>query len=1465
MQPFAKYLIFFILSFCPAMMLSQGDDYRFEQLPPEIGFSNTGISDILEDHRGFLWMATWSGLAKYDGYSVKMYRQEPGNANGLKSNKITRLFEDSKGRLWFGTNYTGFYRYDREHDVFVQYSHNPEDMNSLSNDNVWSIFEDNEGIFWIGTEKGLNRFNPETGQFVHYENDPSDTRSLSHNFVYSVTQTPDGSLWAGTEEGLNRMVKKEGQEYFIRYNLASKGIPLEDLQAHNFAYHLIPSRFDPHLLWVCTSIGLQRVRFSDDNLDKLEVQFLGHDNGSYPLSHRFVPDVWQQDRYRLWVATYQGLDLLDFETGRVQYFYVKKGSRVLSGSSLVADVVLSLASDRTGNLWIGTDKGVNKLNLNAKAFHSISFDDGEESGNSIMSVIRASGNRGLWAGSRGGGLNFLPTGKNGLIQGKTSHYRIEVPKQKDLADFITSILLDREDWLWLATDGAGVIRVREADIPSQSVTLRNLRQFTKEDPLSDDYVMSLLQTSPGDIWLGYWDKGLDRYDATTGVFHHYLLTKNRTVNLQDFPIVHLAETVENGQSYLWLGTRGGGVYKLVFNRNENVLELVRHYRYDGSRVGSLSNDFINCFHLDQAGRLWIGTESGLNLLNESRGTSGDIFTVFSEKDGLYNGIIQSILSDENDNIWVSTQGGVSRLIFKDKNLVVNNFDVFDGLQDNFFNDEAAVLTTFGQLVFGGVNGLNIFQPSAIRIDSIPPKVAITDFRLFNKSVPIGKMENGRIILQKNISETTELSLGHWDNVISFEFTGLHFGEPKKIRYAYQLEGFDPGWVYANASQRTAHYTNLPYDNFTFKVKAANSDGVWSEPVTLHLKIRPPFWLTGWAYLIYALLFAGLLYGVRKITKLRTEYKHNLELERVEREKLEEVNRLKLQFFTNISHELRTPLTLIISPLEQLLQEQTGDRKLHKLFTRMHFNANRLLNMINQLLDIRKSEAGLMKLHVEEADIVEFCREIVTSFRNLAKQRDIQLKFSAEPELINAWFDHDQLEKVFFNLLSNAFKFTEDGGKVVFTVRSRSTSGASPALFQSPERSAKTEGGKDLQPAPEVLRDKKNRLLPVHFGAQPGWIEITVEDTGAGIPQDQLPYIFERFYQVEKSQEWARKGGTGIGLSLAKSIIENHHGNIGVTSEVGAGTTFRVSLLPGYAHFTEEERKPLEKLPKYFGTSSAHFILPDQPEELVETASVNGNGKPGAVSGEKPLLLIVEDNPDVRSYLLENMETDYRIQQAVDGVDGLEKALAEPPDLIIADIAMPRMDGIDLCGKIKTNINTSHIPVILLTARTSLVFKVDGYETGADDYVTKPFHMRLLKARIKNLIESRRKLREKFSRNFDLSPSEVVINSLDEQLLSQIKIVVEKHIDDSDFSVDQLAHAVHMSRVQLYRKLKSLIGQSPGQVIRVIRLKRALQLLETKQYNVSDVMYMVGYNDLKSFREQFKKEFGVSPSGYEKIG
>ncbi|HMQ45965.1 MAG TPA: two-component regulator propeller domain-containing protein [Saprospiraceae bacterium] len=1395
-------IVLFTACFLGAPLSGQNGalDYRFEKLPTEIGFSNTGINDILEDHRGFLWIATWSGLAKYDGYAVKMYRQQPDKANGLQSNKVTQLFEDRRGNLWIGTNYSGFYRYDRKLDVFEQFCKKPEDMNSLSNDNVWAVFEDKDGYIWIGTERGLNRFNPDTRQFVHYENDPTDERSLSHDFVYSIAQTEDGSLWVGTEEGLNRLVKNGNEEYFIRYDLTMEGISTDKLLPHNFIQKIIPSRYQENVIWLCTSIGVKKIGYSTDNPAYFDMQFFGNEPGNpNSISHPFVPDVLEEDASHVWVATYNGLNLLNTETGLIKRF----NSNPNDLKSLSNNVIMCLSKDRTGNLWIGMDKGINKLNLNAKAFISIRPESGDHTNSSIMCMIPAQSKKGIWAGSRGGGLNFLPMNEQGMLSGLSNNYRFSTSFMPELAGFITGLLLDQEGWLWVATDGAGVFRIKESAIAENIPTLSGFEQYNKKNQLSEDYVMAMLQSHSGDIWFGYWDKGLDRYDYSSGTFHHYPLSKNLNVNFQEFPIVHLMETLERGQPYLWLGTRGGGVYKLKFDEANQSLELIQRYRANNDEVGFLSSNFVNAFFIDHQNRLWVGTDSGLNLLDRKTGK----FISYYERDGLASGIIQSILEDSSGNIWVSTQQGISCLTFSGNKTRVKNYNSFDGLQDNFFNDDAAVKSKAGHLIFGGVSGLSIFKPEDIRLDTIAPKIAITDFRLFNRSVPIGAMENGRIILFDDIAESSALILSHRDRVVSFEFTGLHFDEPRKLQYAYQLEGFDADWIYTDASQRIAHYTNLPFGNFVFKVKSANGDGIWSEPVEVKLVLKPPFWRTGWAYSLYLLATIALIYLGVRVTRLRAEFRHSLQLERVEREKLEEVNRLKLQFFTNISHELRTPLTLIISPLEQLL-ENPADRKLYQLFTRMHFNANRLLTMINQLLDLRKSEAGQMKMKASEGNLAEFGKEITASFKNMADQKNIQLLFSSEPEVIHAWFDHDQFEKVLFNLLSNAFKFTPEGGGITVSIRQHEE------------------------------------------------IEIKVNDTGVGIPADHLPHIFDQFFQVESHRpEGARKGGgTGIGLALAKMIVEKHQGQIAVESTEGEGTTFTIKLLRGKDHFSADELYDIKETNHKL---IPDFTVPEFSEEAALTVPIQQNGY-----GRKPLILIVEDNPDIRSYLRENLQDDYQIAEAADGQEGLDKALADTPNLVLADIAMPKMDGIDLCARLKSNLQTCHVPVILLTARTSLVFKVDGFEKGADGYVTKPFNMRLLAARIRNLINSRKALQEHFAKSLDLNPADLTLNSLDEQFLSRMKLVMERHMDDSEFSVDQLAVALNMSRVKLYRKLKGLTGKSPNQIIRGFRLKRAAQLLENGQYNVSDVTYMVGYNDLRSFREQFKKEFGVSPSKYE---
>ncbi|MEM6347350.1 MAG: ATP-binding protein, partial [Bacteroidota bacterium] len=836
------------------------------------------------------------------------------------------------------------------------------------------------------------------------------------------------------------------------------------------------------------------------------------------------------------------------------------------------------------------------------------------------------------------------------------------------------------------------------------------------------------------------------------------------------------------------------------------LVLVRHFKFEPGQEGSLSNDYLNCLYLQNPDTLWIGTENGINVLDIPSGKMQH----FSEEDGVPKKWIQSIVADSKGHVWAGTQSGLCEISLGPSGPEITSYDVFDGLRNEFFSAQSAGYSKAGELIFGTVSGLGIFHPDDIRFNNLPPKVALNELRIFNRKVPIGPMSDGESILQKSIGETQEISLNHQQNVFSLGFVGLHTGESENISYAYKLEGFNQDWVYTETNNRQAHYTNLPYRSFTFMVKAGNSDGVWSEPVKLKINILPPFWRTYWAYILYALLFISLLYGVRKLTQLRAEYRHNLQLERVEREKLEEVTHMKQQFFTNISHELRTPLTLIISPLEQLIKDRNYDRSLYRSFQRMNLNANRLLTMINQLLDIQKTESGLMRLRVGKGNLSKFVGEVVLAFQGLAEQNKISLSFKPEAPNIEAFYDRDQLEKVLFNLLSNALKFTPSGGEVKVSLCTQN------------------------------LSDPK---------ALEGFVLLQVSDTGMGIAHEQLEHIFDRFYQAESKFE-SHRSGTGIGLSLSKSIVEAHHGQIWVKSKIDAGSSFFVSLPLGEAHFAKSE-----KIEAFEDSESLRQYVQLPLEAALVTTQREQKAKPDR------RLLLIEDNADIRLYLRENLQAEYEVFEAANGKEGLALALEHIPDLVVADIAMPEMDGISLCRELKSRVETSHIPVILLTARTSLIFKIDGLETGADDYITKPFNLRLLRVRINNLIESRRKLRQKFGENWEIASQDAVLNRLDEQFLADAQQAISERMDDPQFSVELLAEALNLSRMQLYRKLKALTDHSPNKLIRTVRLRQAAKLLKSKQYNVSEITYMVGYNDLKSFREQFKKEYGVSPSIY----
>ena len=1378
--PEARKLVFQTVVLLLHLMIplpGQQANLNFKHLTIENGLSQNAVYAILQDRRGFMWFGTKDGLNKYDGYTMTVYMSDPADSSSISNNSIKRLFEDSRGNLWIGTFDGGLNRMERDRETFHHFLFDPLNPHSLSGNHVTAIAEDSLGNLWVGTfNDGLNLLSreemttsaPSLKRFIH---DPANPASLSRDNVHDLLIDRQGMLWIGTGAGLNQLVDAN-MGRFQQYPITVKAPNTPSRPGDAAVNSIYLDQNDS--LWIGTTFGIAA-------FNRRSGEYLHYPNrqGIAGSSWGKVAGIADDPAGRLWLASPGGLMRFDPRDQRYTYF----DPDPLNPQGISHSGITTLIRDQRGAIWIGTSGyGVDIYDPQANRFNIFRGNRSTSSrpGNFTIRSLFEDHEGNIWIGSdvlyrwnrRSGELRSFESKSGNLDElGSTATW---------------SIIQDHRGDLWFGTY-RGLYRYHPAD------GVQRHFQFVSGNSsgLQEECIYGVFEDREGTIW-AVSERYLHRLDdPRRGIFRAYRFGENPPTNEPMSPSLY-----QDTDGDLWFATNQG-----LF-RFQPTAEAFTSFHNDPGDASSLSHNMIRAITPDpqQPERyLWIGTAGGgLNRLDRETLT----FEHFTTKDGLPNNVVYAVLPDAAGNLWMSTNRGLSR--FDPHSRRFDNFDVNDGLQSNEFNTSAFYESASGELFFGGINGFNYFYPQEIKIDSDAPEIVFTDLKLFNQTV---SPHDSNSVLSKVISRTEAITIPQRDNVISFEFAALDFTAPAKNRYAYKLEGFNQDWIQLG-TRRIVTFTNLDPGEYVLRVKGSNSSGVWNEQgAILKITITPPLWRTWWAYTLYFLAFLGIILAIRGYEVNRIQLKNRLELEQIESNSLRQLDQVKSRFFANISHEFRTPLTLILGPIEQLIPEQPSESAKHTLQT-MQRNAAQLLKLINQLLDLSKLDAGKMALQALRTDLIPYLKGIIMSYESMAEIRHIQLSFNAPCDALEMSFDPDKIEKIFHNLLSNAFKFTPDGGKISLQLSLSSDQTAGEKL---------TTG---------------NCLL------------VTVSDSGIGIAPERLGHIFDRFYQVDDSP-LREQGGTGIGLALVKELVELHGGSISAESEPGMGSTFTVRLPLGEAVGSDQLS-----------------VISDQDieEQNLQTADPASDIQHPA-SSIQDLILVVEDNADVRAYIRQYLQADYQIQEARDGEEGLKIAQETVPDLVLSDLMMPKLDGYELCNALKTDPRTSHIPVILLTARAAQEDKLAGLETGADDYLTKPFDSRELQVRIKNLIELRKQLRRQFNPALPLRTDEIGFTAADRAFLDRIVQTVEIRLDQETFGVAELCKAVAMSERQLRRKIKALTDQSPNFFIRSLRLQRARQLLEQNAGSVSDVCYMVGFSNLAYFTKCFREQFGKPPSKF----
>lgn len=1342
------FVLLFILSGLSRMYAFKPELITFVHIGLNEGLSQSTVFSIAQDKQGNMWFATYDGVNKYDGYAFTVYQHNASDPHSIANDIARVVMTDTQGRVWVGTR-DGLSYYDEKKDRFENYYYEKGGKHVPVN----AIAELSDTQLLINTSEGILVFDIIK---KHFFDDYMST--AIHKLVASTITRQGDEIYIGTSSGLYVYAIPSKQ-----FSVVTQALENKNIQA--------VLRQSPNRLWVATEgAGLYLV-----NPNTNEVLNYRHVEGdTKSISSNYIRSLALDTQNRLWIGTFNDLTIYHEGTDS----FVSYTSNPVQEESLSQNSVRSIFMDAQGGMWLGTYFGsLNYYHPLRNRFRHIKRVPYHNSLNdNVISCIVEDKDNNLWIGTNDGGLNFYNV--------ESKQYTYYVARDNEAhgigSNNIKVVFIDEPHekvYIGTHTGGFSILNKRTKQIETFNSHNSNL---------NEDNVYSIVPASKDKLWLSTLS-ALYLFDTR----HKQLQRVEKEKGGGRIGGRHITFLYLDTKGRLWMGGDEG---LSVYNQTNDQLSETSVV----PETHPIRRAFIHCVYEALNGTYWIGTREGVYGYDEKKGITKHYTTANS----LPNNVVYGILEDSFGRLWMSTNKGISCLDPDTEKF--RNFSESDGLQSNQFNTYSYCRTSSGQMYFGGINGITTFIPELLMDNPYTPPVIITALHLFNKTV---RPDDETGILSQNISDTQRITLNASQTSFSLEFVATNYISGQHNTFACQLSGYDKAWYYLT-DQRTVSYSNLPHGTYTFRVKAANNDGKWNEtPTTLEITILPIWYNTWWAILLFSLAGAALLTFVIRYVWMRKSMEAKLEFERTDKERLEEINQMKMRFFINISHELRTPLTLILAPLQEIAN-YVNDRWVRNQLEYVQRNTNRLLHLVDQLMDYRRAELGVFKLKAKKGDVYQLIQENFLFYDKLARNKQIEYQLISDLMDKEMLFDANYMELILNNLLSNAFKYTEEGQSI--TVRSK----------------------------------EENKYLVLQ-----------VCDTGIGIAHDKHHKVFDRFYQVSNNQS-----GNGIGLSLVQRLVDLHHGYIELDSEIGKGSTFTVFIPQNESVYAGEELESnatdIEKSVAHSANTHETFFIDSEIMEPTGEEKETMEKKRGTI-------LIVEDNAEIQRYLSEGLSGLFKVECAFNGEMALNYIKENEVDLVITDVMMPIMDGLKLTKQLKQNIRTCHIPVFILSAKSDIADQLCGLQVGADDYISKPFTLLVLMTKIQNVLRTRRRAYEYYSKSLEVDPEKITFNAMDEELLKKAIAIVEKNMDNIEFSADEFAREMNMSRSNLHIKLKGITGKSTIDFIRKIRFNEACRLLEDGRYNIAEVSTRVGFNTSSYFSTSFKKYFGCLPTEFVK--